>query len=64
MSNPNTNAPETGRILGPETSRPSKEEMAALAYEFWKARGCPQWLWGGLAIRRPLVAPESQGAKR
>jgi len=38
--------------------------MAALAYQFWKARECPQWLWGGLAVRRPLAAPEPQGAKR
>jgi hypothetical protein len=45
---------EPGRVLGPETARPTKEEMTALAYEFWKARGCPQWLWGGLPVRRPL----------
>ena len=55
---------EIGRVIGPETARPSDEEMAALAYQFWKARGCPQWLWGGLAVRRPLAASEPQGAKR
>ena len=67
MSQPNTKAAETGRIHRPEIARPSDEKMAALAHEFWKARGCPQWLWGGLAIRRPLSAPPltpPQGAKR
>ena len=62
MSNPRAKTADTGRILRQDTARPSKEELAALAHEFWKARGCPQWLWGGLAIRRPLPAP--QGAKR
>ena len=30
-----------GRVIGPDTARPSAEEMAALALELWKARGCP-----------------------
>ena len=61
MTTPEKGAIEIGRVLGPETARPSDEEMAEFAYQFWKARGCPQWLWGGLAIRRPLTtrAPRS-----
>ena len=42
---------EVGRVLAPDISRPSEEEITALAYEFWKARGCPEWLWGGLRKR-------------
>jgi Protein of unknown function (DUF2934) len=30
-----------GRALGPDTSRPTREEIAALAYELWVARGRP-----------------------
>ncbi len=61
---------EPGRILTPDTARPTDEEIRAFAYEFWKARGCPEWLWGGLRGTR-LPAPASitpvlplQGAKR
>ena len=61
MPNPNENDAAPGRVIGPETARPTDEEMAALANEFWKARGCPQWLWGGLPVRSPLA---TQGAKR
>jgi hypothetical protein len=31
-----------GRTLGPDAARPSTLEIAALAHELWKARGCPQ----------------------
>jgi len=35
-------AARPGRAMGPETARPSEVEIAALAYELWKARGCPE----------------------
>lgn len=31
-----------GRAIGPDTVQPTREEIQALAYELWKARGCPQ----------------------
>jgi hypothetical protein len=31
-----------GRALGPDVARPTEAEIAALARELWKARGCPQ----------------------
>lgn len=31
-----------GRTVGPDTARPSTDEIAALAHELWKARGCPE----------------------
>jgi len=51
---------EAGWAIAPESARPSEDEIAALAYAFWKARGCPEWLWGGMAVRRPLVGAESK----
>ena len=35
-------AARPGRAISPETARPSEVEIAALAYELWKARGCPE----------------------
>jgi len=32
----------TGRAIGPETARPTAEDIAALARELWVARGCPE----------------------
>ncbi|MDE3166805.1 MAG: DUF2934 domain-containing protein [Acidobacteriota bacterium] len=61
---------ESGRVLAPDTARPTDQEIRAFAYEFWKARGCPEWLWGGLRGTRlpapPPAAPARplQGAKR
>ena len=28
--------------MSPETARPNRDEVAALAYELWLARGCPE----------------------
>jgi hypothetical protein len=64
---------ETGRAIAPESARPSEDEIAALTYAFWKARGCPEWLWGGRAKSadgktvggtEAAMAPKSYGAKR
>ena len=33
---------ETGRAMGPDTARPNTSEIAALAYQLWLARGCPE----------------------
>jgi hypothetical protein len=33
---------QLGRTLGPDIARPSAREIAALAHELWKARGCPE----------------------
>ena len=30
-----------GRTIGPDTVQPTRDEIQALAYELWKARGCP-----------------------
>jgi len=54
----NSNHAEPGRAIAPDSSRPTEEEITALAYEFWKARGCPDWLWG----RKQAASPH--GAKR
>ena len=48
----------TGRAMGPETARPGQSEIAALAYELWKARGCLMDLRGGLAPRRKGIKGE------
>jgi hypothetical protein len=32
----------SGNAIGPETAQPTKAQIAALAYELWKARGCPE----------------------
>jgi len=31
-----------GRALGPDIVRPTQHDIAALAYELWRARGCPE----------------------
>ena len=31
----------TGRAIAPDSARPSADEIAALAYQLWLARGCP-----------------------
>ena len=30
-----------GRAIDPETARPTASDIAALAHELWKSRGCP-----------------------
>jgi hypothetical protein len=37
---PSTPVP-AGYAINPASSRPSKEEIAALAHALWTARGCP-----------------------
>ena len=56
MWKPDEPCSEIGRVLAPDTARPSEEELSALARLFWKARGCPEWLWGGMPSRNPLSA--------
>ena len=53
MQIPNANHAEPGRAIAPDSARPTEQEIAALAYEFWKARGCPDWLWGRLKTAVP-----------
>jgi Protein of unknown function (DUF2934) len=31
-----------GKAMGPDTAQPTATQIAALAYELWKARGCPE----------------------
>ena len=33
-----------GSAIAPDTARPSADEIAALAYQLWQARGCPNEL--------------------
>lgn len=33
--------PLAGRTIAPDTARPSADEIAALAYQLWQARGRP-----------------------
>ena len=45
--------------MSPETAQPSPGEIAALAYELWKARGCPEgsadadWLLAEERLKSP-----------
>jgi hypothetical protein len=47
-----------GRTIGGDLARPSAREIAALAHELWKARGCPEgspetdWLRAEEQLRR------------
>jgi hypothetical protein len=53
---------QPGRAIGPETARPSAEEIAALALELWKARGCPAG--SSPAGRFPAGEPRKPAAGR
>lgn len=70
MHNQTDTPAEPGRVIGPETARPTEDQLNALAFEFWKARGCPEWLWGGLrgsrraGADRGAMSHPDQGAKR
>jgi hypothetical protein len=57
-----------GRALGPETARPTEDEIAVLAYELWRARGCPEgspeadWLRAETLLKQPGVDDEMMAA--
>jgi hypothetical protein len=54
----------TGRAMGPETARPGRSEIAALAYELWKARGCPDGSSAADWLRAEKELKENRGSAK
>jgi hypothetical protein len=63
-----SNAGRPGWAMGPDAARPSEEEIAALAHELWKARGCPEgsaqsdWLRAEERLKAERAHAESMAA--